>query len=149
GNLSVTEYENTETQRHGDTKKTQQKTVWCGVSFVSRQGRPKMDRRQILKGAVTGMVTLWASPLVRAAQQPAGGVRRLTDNLGIIDAGGSNVVVFSAGDGLVLVDSGAPKSGDALTAALKSFAASGKVQTLFNTHYHLDQTGNNEIFATA
>jgi len=108
-----------------------------------------MDRREILKSAITGMVTLWASPLVRAAQQAAGGVRRLTDNFGVVDAGGSNVVVFSAGEGLVLVDSGAPKSGDALTAALKSFAASAKVQTLFNTHYHLDQTGNNEIFAAA
>src|SRR5215472_9707479 len=107
-----------------------------------------MDRREILKGALGGMLTWWASPL-RAAQQAAGGVRRLTDNLGIVDAGGSNVVVFSAGEGLVLVDSGAPKSGDTLTAALKSFAASAKVQTLFNTHYHLDQTGNNEIFAAA
>ena len=105
-----------------------------------------MDRREILKGAMTGMLTFWASPLLRAAQQPAAGVRRLTDNLGIIEAGGSNVVVFSAGEGLVLVDSGPPKSGDGLTAALKSFAGSAKVQTLFNTHYHLDQTGNNEIF---
>ncbi len=26
---------------------------------------------------------------------------------------------------------------------------SAKVQTLFNTHYHLDQTGNNEVFAAA
>src|SRR6202012_1003059 len=42
-----------------------------------------------------------------------------------------------SGDGLVLVDSGAPKS----------FAPSSKVQTLFNTHYHIDQTGNNEMLA--
>ena len=108
-----------------------------------------MDRREILKGAMTGMLTFWASPLLRAAQQPSAGVRRLTDNLGIVEAGGSNVIVFSAGEGLVLVDSGPPKSGDGLTAALKSFAGSAKVQTLFNTHYHLDQTGNNEIFAAA
>ena len=107
-----------------------------------------MDRREILKGAITGMLTLWASPL-RAGQQPSGGIRRVTENLGIVDAGASNVVVFSAGEGLVLVDSGPPKSGEALTAALKSFAGSAKVQTLFNTHYHLDQTGNNETFAAA
>ena len=34
-------------------------------------------------------------------------------------------------------------------AALKNLAAGAKVQTLFNTHYHLDQTGNNEMFAAA
>src|SRR5215468_10648355 len=116
---------------------------------MKTQGRTKVDRREVLKGAMTGMLTLWASPLVRAAQQPASGVRRLTDNLGIVEAGGSNVVVFAASEGLVLVDSGPPKSGDGLTAALRSFAGPAKVQTLFNTHYHLDQTGNNETFAAA
>ncbi len=57
------------------------------------------------------------------------------------------MVAFSAGDAIVLVDSGAPKSGDKVVAALKAMSASGKVQTLFNTHYHIDQTGNNEMFA--
>ncbi len=38
------------------------------------------------------------------------------------------------------MDSGAPKV---------SCTGASKVQTLFNTHYHLDQTGNNEIFAAA
>ncbi len=47
----------------------------------------------------------------------------------------------------MLVDSGAPKSGDAVMAALKGIAPNAKVQTLFNTHYHLDQTANNEQFA--
>jgi glyoxylase-like metal-dependent hydrolase (beta-lactamase superfamily II) len=32
-------------------------------------------------------------------------------------------------------------------AALKGLASNGKVHTLFNTHYHLDQTANNERFA--
>ena len=108
-----------------------------------------MDRREVLKGAITGMLTLWAAPFIRAAQQPGGGVSRLTDSLAVADAAGSNVVAFSTGDGLVLVDSGAPKSGDSLAGALKSFAGSAKVQTLFNTHYHLDQTANNELFASA
>ena len=105
-----------------------------------------MDRREVIKGAMTGMLTLWASPLLRAAQQPqqAAGVRRLTDKISVVDAGGTNVVAFSTGDGLFLVDSGVPGYGDKLTAALN-----GKVHTVFNTHYHLDQTGNNEVFAAA
>ncbi len=108
-----------------------------------------MNRRDVLKGAVTGAVTLWASPLVRGAQQPADGVRRLADNFVSVEAGGSNIAALSTGEGLVLVDSGAPNSRDKLTAALRSFAGSAEVQTLFNTHYHLDQTANNEIFAAA
>src|SRR5438094_7315932 len=103
---------------------------------------------------MTGMLTLWASPLARAARRPqeaaaANGVRRLTDKIAVVDGGGSNVVAFSTGDGLLLVDSGAPKYGDKLVAALKGVAADSKVHTLFNTHYHLDQTGNNELFAAA
>ncbi len=75
------------------------------------------------------------------AQQP---VAKLTGTLAVIDGGGANVTAFSTGEGFVLVDSGAPKSGDAVMAALKGLAPNGKVQTLFNTHYHLDQTANNE-----
>jgi len=50
---------------------------------------------------------------------------------------------------LVLVDSGAPQSGGKVMAALQSWNAKAKVQKLFNTHYHLDQTGNNQMFAAA
>jgi len=107
-----------------------------------------VDRREVLKGAAAGMLSLWAAPLLRA-QQAAGanGVRKVTDKLAVVDAGGTNVVAFSTGDGLLLVDSGAPKSGDKLIAALKEVSANSKVHTLFNTHYHLDHTGNNEQFA--
>jgi glyoxylase-like metal-dependent hydrolase (beta-lactamase superfamily II) len=63
----------------------------------------------------------------------------------VIDGGGSNVLAFSSSDGFVLVDSGAPKSGDQVKAALQTLGPNSKVQTLFNTHYHLDQTANNEV----
>jgi glyoxylase-like metal-dependent hydrolase (beta-lactamase superfamily II) len=99
----------------------------------------------------SGAAALWASARILKGQQP-GGVR-LSDKLAVLDGGGANVLAFSSassgGDGLVLVDSGAPKSGEQVMAGLKTFAAGAKVQTLFNTHYHLDQTGNNEMFAAA
>src|SRR5436190_5262936 len=93
----------------------------------SRIQEAQLDRRQVIKGAMTGALTLWASPMLRAAQQAsaAAGVKRVTDRLSVVDAG-TNVIVFSGGDGLLLVDSGAPKSGDKLTAALKGIAASSK-----------------------
>jgi cyclase len=107
-----------------------------------------VDRREVLK-TMAGVVAVWASPRMLTGQQAAPGVRRLTDELAVVDGGGSNVLAFSAGDGLVLVDGGAPNSGDKVMAALKGLAAGSKVQTLFNTHYHLDQTANNEMFAAA
>jgi len=113
-----------------------------------------LDRREVLKGAMTGIVTLLASPLGIAAGvgQQAGAntaVRKLNDKISVVDGGGANVVAFSTGDGLLLVDSGAPKFGDKLIASLKGVAANSKVHTLFNTHYHLDQTGNNELFSAS
>jgi len=91
-----------------------------------------VNRRDLLRSSVAGALGMWAS---------RGGFAqsRLTDKIAVVDAGGANVVALSTDDGLVLVDSGAPKS----------FTAPSRVRTLFNTHYHTDQTGNNEILAEA
>jgi len=95
------------------------------------------------------VITMWTSSRVLEAQQASGGVRRLTEKMAVVDGGGSNVLACSTAEGLVLVDGGAPKSGDLVMAALKGLAPGAKVQTLFNTHYHTDQTGNNEMFSAA
>jgi glyoxylase-like metal-dependent hydrolase (beta-lactamase superfamily II) len=92
-----------------------------------------------LKRALAGTITFGFPSLLRGQ----------ADNFAILDGGGANVVAFSATDGLVLVDSGAPNNADKMLAALKAFAPNAKVNTLFNTHYHLDQTGNNELFSKA
>jgi len=113
-----------------------------------------VKRRDLLKDAV-GVFTIWTSSRVLTAQQPTAGVRRLTDKLAVVEGGGANVLACSTGEGFVLVDSGAPKSGDHVMAGLKNLAAGAnaaagaKVLALFNTHYHTDQTGNNEMFAAA
>jgi len=106
-----------------------------------------VKRRDVLKGAAAGALAMWAPRLVHAQQGAQAGVTRLTASLAVIDAGGANVTAFVTGDGLVVVDSGAPDTGDAVMAALKSLAPGAKVTTLFNTHYHLDQTANNAAFA--
>jgi len=102
-----------------------------------------LNRRDVLKGAL-GAFAAWTSSGVLSAQRAAGGVR-LTDQMALVDGGGSNVLAFLTGDGYVLVDGGAPKSFDKVMASL---GANAKVHTLFNTHHHLDQTGNNERFST-
>jgi len=103
-----------------------------------------LNRRNVLKGAL-GVFATWASSRVLCAQQAFGGVRRLTDQMTVVDGGGSNVLAFFTGEGVVLVDGGAPKSFDTIMASL---GANAKVNTLFNTHHHVDQTGNNEMFST-
>jgi cyclase len=85
-----------------------------------------VNRRELLKSAI-----VLAAPRFLRAQN---------DKLAVLDAGGTNVITFSAPDGIVLVDSGAPKS---------TLHIDSRVKTLFNTHYHIDQTGNNEVFAAA
>src|ERR1700722_15657268 len=80
--------------------------------------RDILSRRGLFKGAAAGALTVWAPRLLRAQQA----VTKLTDTLAVIDGGGSNITAFSSADGLVLVDSGAPGSGDNVMAALKNFA---------------------------
>ena len=82
-----------------------------------------MKRRDLLKGAAIALCV----PRFLKAQS---GITKLSDKLAVIDAGGANVTAFTTSEGLVLVDSGAPKSADALMAALKSVAPNAKVTTL-------------------
>jgi glyoxylase-like metal-dependent hydrolase (beta-lactamase superfamily II) len=102
-----------------------------------------LNRRDVLKGAL-GVFASWASCGVLGAQQAVGGVRRLTDQIAVLDGGGSNVLACSTGEGVVLVDGGAPTSFDTIVASL---GANARVHTLFNTHHHADQTGNNQRFS--
>lgn len=73
---------------------------------------------------------------------------RLSDKLAVIDGGGTNVVAFHEQASVFLVDSGVAGNGDKLITALKGVVGD-RVPTVFNTHYHLDQTGSNEMFSAA
>jgi cyclase len=104
----------------------------------------QVNRRDVLKTAIACALAACAPRLLKAQTQS---VTKLTGGLSVINGGGANVTVLTTGESFVLVDSGAPDSGDAVMSALKGLSPNGKVQTLFNTHYHLDQTANNERFA--
>ena len=94
-----------------------------------------MNRRDVFRCAAAGVAAAWAS--CRLSAQPLAG-RRLTEKLTVLDGGGANVVAFFTGDAFVLVDSGAPNSRDQVIAPLRNLAPDSKVQTVFNTHYHID-----------
>jgi glyoxylase-like metal-dependent hydrolase (beta-lactamase superfamily II) len=103
-----------------------------------------LTRRDILRGAAAAGALAACAPRLLKAQAS---VNKLADNLAVIDGGGCNITAFWAAGGFVLVDSGASGSSGAVTAALKGLSPNGRVQTVFNTHYHLDQTANNEEFS--
>jgi glyoxylase-like metal-dependent hydrolase (beta-lactamase superfamily II) len=102
-----------------------------------------VNRRDLLKGAAALCVTraLHAQQLTT--------VQRVNGQVGVVNVGGANVVVCNAPDGVVLVDSGASTGYELLATALRDFAPGKQVTALFNTHYHVDQTGNNERFTGA
>jgi len=69
--------------------------------------------------------------------------QRLSDKITVLDAG-ANAVAFDSGDGLALVDSG--RSGYYDPGGERVLVVQN-VKILFNTHYHLDQTEANGVFA--
>jgi len=108
-----------------------------------------VHRREFFKTAAAVALPLWGSSRPLSAQSPVAS-RALSDRLTVLDVGDSNVLCSSADPrGLVLVDTGRRNAASRLTAGLESVRQDGKVQVVFNTHYHVDQTGNNETVATA
>ena len=69
---------------------------------------------------------------------------KLTDHLALLEGDGGNVLVVISDDGLMMIDGGLPeRSSDLLQAVSK--IDSHPVRTLFNTHWHFDHTGCNEV----
>jgi len=106
-----------------------------------------IDRRQLLTGVVGGLFASLTFPRRSAAQQI--GHVRLNDRLVLVTTGGTNVLTLSTDAGLVLVDSGTPEFSEALMASVRQFAAGKGVKTLFNTHWHQENTGANSALRQA
>jgi len=67
----------------------------------------------------------------------------LAENLFLLAGAGANVVARTGSDGILLVDGGlAERSGD-LAKAIDALPGGKPVRTLFNTHWHPEQTGSN------
>ncbi len=112
------------------------------------------NRRSFLQGSLSGLAGLASVPLIGAlpgcAQVPAARAvalptQKLAERVTLITGAPGNVIALSAADALLLVDSGsAPQA-----ASVRASLAGARVRTLFNTHYHADQTGGNEALGKA
>jgi glyoxylase-like metal-dependent hydrolase (beta-lactamase superfamily II) len=116
-----------------------------------------ITRRHILKGAIGGAAGLILGGPARmpsaAAQTAPSGVPntlQLADDLFVISIPGeANVVAQTSASGVLLVDGGSAKASDALLNAVAALPGGGPVQTLFNTHWHPEQTGLNALVGKA
>jgi len=87
------------------------------------------------------------NPTRASASGSTGRIARsaLTERVTLITNAPGNLVALQTGDGLVLVDSGSLQ----LAPAVQKSLGGAAVRTLFNTHYHADQTGGNALFRAA
>jgi glyoxylase-like metal-dependent hydrolase (beta-lactamase superfamily II) len=112
-------------------------------------------RRQLLNAALGGAagIALGGPARLLAAAQAAGpavATLRLADDLFVLTApDGTNVVVRTGAEGAVLVDGGSPATSRAFLEAVAGLPGTGPVRTLFNTHWHPEQTGSNETLGKA
>ncbi|MGC1459043.1 MAG: MBL fold metallo-hydrolase [Steroidobacteraceae bacterium] len=102
-----------------------------------------MQRRHFIHAlpAVTlGLSALrWAS----AAETGPLAVVPLTSGLSVITGGGGNITVFESSAGVLLVDGGSPERSAEVLKLVKARTGAARIHTLFNTHWHWDQTGSN------
>jgi cyclase len=73
----------------------------------------------------------------------------LTDRILLISGGGGNVTVFNSPEGVVMVDGGSPERSADVLRLVKKHTGATKIHTLFNTHWHWDQTGSNRKLGAA
>lgn len=70
-------------------------------------------------------------------------VTELGERLFVVSGGGGNVTVFHPDEGVLLVDGGSPERSADVLALVRKRTGQKRVHTLFNTHWHWDQTGSN------
>jgi glyoxylase-like metal-dependent hydrolase (beta-lactamase superfamily II) len=109
-----------------------------------------LDRRTLLQGTLGGLVAATAGPLASAAGlDRSPGIVHLSEQMAVLSGLKDNVVAVSTAGGWLLIDSGSPGHTGALLAGLRRLGGRAKVHTLFNTHWHPDQTGSNAALGKA
>lgn len=116
---------------------------------MQRTKRLSTTRRAALQGIGGVLAGLALAPAARRADAAGSiGVANVTPDLALLTGAGGNILVLVTDDGKVLVDSGAAAATQDLLATLEGLPG-GRVNTLFNTHWHLEQVGGNEALGGA
>lgn len=110
-----------------------------------------MDRRSFLS-QVLPAASIALAARVPAAPAPTGAylsVRRLAANIILISNAGGNVTLLNSPEGVLMVDGGGPEHTGTLLQTVRETAGTDRVHTLFNTHWHADQTSSNATLGAA
>ena len=122
---------------------------------MAHQSNRLQTRRELLKAAIGAAGLVVGAPILGRtaawAQAPADtGNLKLADDLYVIRMPGeANVIANIDAKGALLVDGGSAAGADALAKAVAALPNAGTVHTLFNTHWHPEQTGSNERLGMA
>jgi glyoxylase-like metal-dependent hydrolase (beta-lactamase superfamily II) len=109
--------------------------------------RPASRRRflQLTLGAAAASTSLFGGTAAQTASRLR--TAALRDGLTLVTGGGGNVVALKTGSGSAVVDSGSPEHANEIAALLRSQLGELRLEALFNTHWHPDHTGGNDLLA--
>ena len=144
------------------SKKSHQNGDWIPDTRTPRLNptivkEQRHSRREILRAAVGGAAGIVLGLPDRGFSQTES-VNRLADDLFLVTLPGeANVVAHTSTGGVLLVDGGSARASAALLKTVAGLPASAeatagkplRVHTIFNTHWHPEQTGSNETLGKA
>ena len=115
---------------------------------------PAANRRDFLRISLGAAAGLSRGRGLRGAERQSTRDSRLTatplgETLVHIEGAGGNVLALHGPGGVVMVNGGSPERADALRAFIDQQFPRTPVRTLFNTDWHPEHTGANEILGAA
>jgi cyclase len=105
----------------------------------------KVNRRTVLAGVGGLAATLAVHPLVAAGRGDRVEVTDISDRVFVIGGAGGNICVVRGEGASVAVDSGDPGHAREIQRLLRDRCRSAPLKTAFNTHWHPDHTGGNDL----
>jgi glyoxylase-like metal-dependent hydrolase (beta-lactamase superfamily II) len=115
---------------------------------------PAPSRRDVLRTLI-GSAAVLSFPLGSSLRTSAQGhtasltSTRLSDTITLVSGGGGNVVVVTADDSVAMVNGGLHEHAAELSKTVAEISGGKPVRYLFNTDWHAEHTGSNEMLGQA
>lgn len=109
----------------------------------------RRDFCRTLAGGAAGLSLAYCAPGAFAQGASAISAAKITDNYTLITGAGSNVLMLTQPEGVLLIDGGTAERSSDLLKAVADVSGGKPVQALFNTCWHLEKTGSNDTLGKA
>jgi glyoxylase-like metal-dependent hydrolase (beta-lactamase superfamily II) len=117
------------------------------VSPPQVNGSRALSRRRLL--TLLPAVATVSLAARRSWAAPTLAVTDVAERLFVITGGGGNVTVLDTDEGVLLVDGGSREHSATVVKLVQQLTGKRQIHTLFNTHWHWDQTGSNPTLGQA